>query len=105
MSSTATAGDGARRLSPEAKVLRAFVREGRLVAIPARAKKRLVILRWLAREAFMPAAQYSEPEVNRTLARFHEDVAALRRELVDRGFMERSSGTYCLRPAESWPAD
>ena len=53
----------------------------------------------------MPAAQYSEPEVNRALARFHEDVAALRRELVDRGFMERSGGIYRLRPAESWPAD
>jgi hypothetical protein len=37
---------------------------------------------------------YSEPEVNDTLRVAHEDVATLRRELVDYGFMHRERGLY-----------
>ena len=76
-----------------AKVLRAFVRDGRLVSIPAQHGKRLVVLDLLAQE-FEPGERYPEREVNRRLRRWHADTAALRRYLVDDGFLERDAGVY-----------
>jgi DNA-binding transcriptional ArsR family regulator len=79
----------------EQKVLSAFVRDGRLVEIPASRKKRLVILRLLARE-FEPGRRYPEKEVNTVLARFHPDVATLRRELCaeEHALLTRAGGVY-----------
>ncbi len=76
-----------------AKVLRAFVRDGRLTSIPTARSKRLVVLDVLAQE-FEPGQRYSEPMVNLMLGKWHADTAALRRYLVDEGFLDRESGVY-----------
>jgi hypothetical protein len=55
--------------------------------------KRLVVLDFLAR-LFEPGQAYPETEVNERLARYHPDVAALRRYLVDEEFMHRRDGFY-----------
>ena len=86
--------DGADDLDrAAAKVLRTFVQDGRLVQIPAQHAKRLVILEWLSQE-FEPGRRYSEAMVNLVLGRFHADTAALRRYLVDEGFLDRDAGEY-----------
>jgi hypothetical protein len=77
----------------EDAVLSAFVRDGRLVSIPAQRSKRLVVLDHLVR-VFEPGVRYPEREVNALLAVWHADVAALRRYLVDEGLMTREAGTY-----------
>ena len=82
------------RLSYDDKVVRAFVRDDRLVAIPARDKKRQVILRYLVERCFPDDRAYPEAEVNQRLAHYHPDVAALRRYLVDGGLMTRTAGEY-----------
>ncbi len=82
------------RLSFEDKVIRAFIRDNRLVSIPARDKKRQVILRYLVEQCFVEDRAYPEREVNQRLALYHPDVAALRRHLVDGGLMTRSAGEY-----------
>lgn len=74
-------------------VLRRFVRNGRLVSIPMARSKRLVILDHLSQE-FEPGWRYTEKDVNEILGDYHEDVAALRRYLVDEGFMAREAGEY-----------
>ncbi len=79
-----------------AKVLRAFVRDGRLTGIPTAHAKRLVVLDLLAQE-FEPGRRYSESMVNLILARWHSDTAALRRYLVDDGFLDREAGEYWRR--------
>jgi hypothetical protein len=76
-----------------AKVLRSFIRRGRLLRIPATHSKRLVVLDHLAQE-FEPGRRYLETEVNEVLRRWHDDVASLRRYLVDAGFMQRAGGAY-----------
>ncbi len=76
-----------------ARVLRAFVRDGRLLSIPTQRTKRLVVLDLLAQE-FEPGRRYSEAMVNLTLGRWHADTAALRRWLVDEGFLDRAGGQY-----------
>ncbi|MEO5963939.1 MAG: DUF2087 domain-containing protein [Candidatus Limnocylindrales bacterium] len=85
------------RLGPtpeESKVLRAFLVDGRLVSIPARGRKRDVILRFLLERVFTEDRDYPEKEVNQRLALFHPDVAALRRYLVDERYLTRAAGQY-----------
>jgi hypothetical protein len=75
------------------RILRIFVRDGRLVQIPAVHGKRLVVLDWLA-GMFEPGRAYAEKEVNETISRVHPDYAALRRYLVDDEFLHRRDGFY-----------
>jgi hypothetical protein len=77
----------------EAKVLRAFVRDGRLTSIPSAWGKRRIVLDWLA-QRFEPGRRYSEAMVNLSLGQVHPDTAALRRYLVDDGFLSRDHGEY-----------
>jgi hypothetical protein len=100
----AQAADVARpRYSYAQKVLHAFVVNGRLVSIPARERKRQVVLRYLATTVFEDDREYPEREVDQRLALRHRDVAALRRYLVDSGYLERHSGIYRRRPMAGWP--
>ena len=85
--------DAAHVSDADAKVLRTFLRDGRLVRIPAQQSKRLVILEHLAQQ-FEPGVHYPERTVNTVLARFHPDTAALRRYLVDHGLLDRADGEY-----------
>jgi ArsR family transcriptional regulator, arsenate/arsenite/antimonite-responsive transcriptional repressor len=80
----------------ERRVFRAFVVDGRLKAIPAKRRKREVLLRRIV-DSFQRERVYQEREVNTILRRFHEDVAFLRRELVDLGLLVRYRGEY-VRP-------
>jgi hypothetical protein len=77
----------------EDAVLSAFVRDGRLVSIPAQQSKRRVVLEHFVR-VFEPGVRYPEREVNALLAVWHPDVAALRRYLVDAGLLTREAGVY-----------
>jgi hypothetical protein len=75
-------------------VLRAFVRpDGSFTSLPSKHAKRLVLLD-LAAGAFEIGNHYTEAEVNDRLRRFHPDVAALRRYLVDDGFLDRAESVY-----------
>ncbi len=66
-------------------------RMGRLKEIPAQRRKLEVVLRHVVK-TFEPGVKYSEKQVNQKLARFHEDTATLRRELVGYGLMKREAG-------------
>jgi hypothetical protein len=75
-------------------VMRAFfAADGSLTSIPTKIRKRLVVLDRLSQE-FEPGERYSETEVNNRLRAFHPDVAALRRYLVEEGFLDRADGQY-----------
>jgi hypothetical protein len=85
---------GERKLTELEKVLRAFVKDGRLVSIPAKPGKRDLLLPWLLDECFPEDRDYEEKEVNQRLALVYPDVSALRRSLVDAGLMTRDKGIY-----------
>jgi hypothetical protein len=76
-----------------ARVLRTFFRGGRLTSIPIQRSKKVIVLDRLAQE-FDVGTRYSERQVNAILRRFHEDVASLRRYLVDEEFLSREAGQY-----------
>lgn len=76
-----------------AKILRAFVRDGRLTALPTAEGKKRVLLDVICQD-LEPGRRYSEPEVNLVLRRWHDDVASLRRWMVDLGYLDRDAGQY-----------
>ncbi len=82
----------AARAEQERLVGRLFS-EGRIDRVPAKRKVRAaLLLEVLSR--FEPGRTYTEPEVNEVLRAVHEDVAYLRRELVNYHYLERADGRY-----------
>ncbi len=67
--------------------------DGRLKTIPAQLKKLQAVLRHIVK-CFEPGVKYPEKVVNEILARFHEDTATLRRELIGNRLMAREAGDY-----------
>jgi hypothetical protein len=77
----------------EEVVLRSFFRNGRLTEIPMKRAKRRIVLERIALE-FEPGRRYDEKEVNVIVGAFFNDYAAIRRYLVDEGFLDRDHGAY-----------
>ena len=91
-----------RQLSEEERVLRTWVKNGRIVEIPAQEKKKQVLIRWVAGQ-IDPDRRWTEREFSEWLKQFNEDYAFLRRYLVDNHYMARENGIYWRTP-ESEPA-
>ena len=93
---TATQGDGTgleALPAEQQRLLKPFVRDGRVVAMPTKHAKRLALLDWLAQD-FEPGRTYTEQMVNLILGQRHPDTAMMRRYLVDEGLMSREAGRY-----------
>ncbi|HET7010384.1 MAG TPA: metalloregulator ArsR/SmtB family transcription factor [Anaerolineales bacterium] len=68
-------------------------RDGRLRSIPARRRRRMVVLRYLA-SRFRPGRGYREAAVDRILRRIHPEAPGLRAELVEVGLLDRKGEWY-----------
>jgi hypothetical protein len=77
----------------EQRILDTFIKHDRLAIMPTKRSKRLVVLDHLA-QRFELGRRYPEALVNEILLRFHDDYAALRRYLVDEGFLTREDNLY-----------
>jgi hypothetical protein len=77
----------------EKQILDRFFEGGRLVLMPTRRAKRLVVLDRVA-QLFELGRTYPEREVNALLAPVHDDVPALRRYLVDEQYLTRDAEVY-----------
>jgi DNA-binding HxlR family transcriptional regulator len=84
-------------LNDEERVLRTWVKDGRIVDIPAQEKKKQIVIRWLAGQ-IDPARRWTEREFSEWLAQYNADYAVLRRYLVDSGYMARENGIYWRTP-------
>ena len=74
--------------------VRAFIRDGRITALPAKRVRRRLLLDQVA-QAFEPGRKYSEAEVDQVLKAVFDDHCALRRYLIDEEFMSRTAaGLY-----------
>ncbi|GAA2539648.1 MULTISPECIES: DUF2087 domain-containing protein [Streptomyces] len=84
-------------------VLRTFLRDGRLVKLPAQWNRKKLVLRHIAERSFEPGREYSEKEVDDRLRAWCEggraDHVTLRRYLVDLHHLHRNDGVY-RRPAD-----
>ncbi len=84
-------------LSPEERALRNWVKDDRIVHVPAQEKKMAILIRWLAGR-IDPDRRWTEKEFSEWLAEFNEDYATLRRYLVEYGYMARENGIYWRTP-------
>jgi predicted transcriptional regulator len=76
----------------ERKVLATFTdSEGKITAFPAQEKKFICLLKYVLK-SFEMERHYSEKEVNEILLHFNEDVATLRRGLIEYRLMKRQGG-------------
>jgi hypothetical protein len=74
--------------------LRAFIRDGRITALPAKRARRHLLLDHVA-QAFEPGRRYPEHVVDDILKAVFDDHCALRRCLIDESFLSRTAaGTY-----------
>lgn len=80
-SSLQAIGEAVDADAADVKIVRGYLRDGRLTVIPSQRKKRVAVLRALAGR-FEGEREYSEAEVNDVIRVWHDDVATLRRELV-----------------------
>jgi hypothetical protein len=85
----------------EAKVLKNYVENDRLIKIPASRKKRWIILKWLVQQ-FEIDVTYPEKAINEIIQQSHPDSATLRRELVGYQMMQRQNGIYWRLPESEW---
>lgn len=93
--------EAARAAAPPSEdsgdVVARFVRDGRLVSLPAQESKRRLVLEHIA-QSFEPGRHYPEREVDAVLRAWTEggatDHAALRRYLVDHQLLAREGGEY-----------
>ncbi len=67
---------------------RFFTVDGRLKGMPSKFSMRYIVLSEIA-SAFKREKEYEETDVNSILMKIHEDYVALRRYLVDFGFLAR----------------
>lgn len=75
------------------KAIASFFNGERLTSIPTRRRPRAAVLMHLL-TFFERGRDYPEREVNAILRTAHEDVATLRRELVDYRWLRRDNGIY-----------
>lgn len=78
-------------------VIRTFVRDGRLLRLPAQRARRRTVLEHVA-HTFEPGTRYSEHEIDAVLRAWcaggTADHVSLRRHLVDEGLLTRAGGEY-----------
>lgn len=77
----------------EHSVLRAYLRNGRIRAMPRPPAKRRLLLEHVV-TVFEVGIRYPEREVDAMLRAFHDDHAMLRRHLVDADLLGRYQGVY-----------
>ena len=77
----------------EARMLRPFWRDGRILRWPARESRRRLVLAEVI-QAFPLGTRMSEPEVDAVLRQMWPDYCRLRRALVDRELLNRKDGIY-----------
>lgn len=77
-----------------------FLRDGRVESFPTTQRDRHELFAWVASQVLEPGEEVDEKEVNARLANYYDDVARLRRSLVDSGLLERArDGSVYALPA------
>lgn len=78
-----------------AKTKKAFVKDGKIVVLPAQLKKRVVLWLEIAKE-FEKGKSYTETEVSDVIRSHIDDYCTARREMVMLRILNRNEGVYCL---------
>lgn len=85
-----------RLISYKDKTIRAFFKNGKLIALPVQHKKRLIVLS-VFKKLFTPGKTYTEKEVTEIVTPLFSDYCTIRRLMIEEGWMERSDGIYSIQ--------
>ena len=77
------------------KVLKIFMKKGRLSKLPVQHKKKLIILDEFVKK-FNAGKEYEENEVDTIINQVYDDHCTIRRLLIDEGIMKRKNQIYWL---------
>ena len=75
------------------KVMHSFIRDGRLIRMPAQQKKRRIILEEIAKQ-FQTGRTYKEKKVNEVILKVFDDYCTIRREMIGWKIMAREGENY-----------
>jgi len=78
------------------KVLKTFIKQGRLTALPVQHKKKLIILEEFSSK-FTAGKKYSEKEIDTVIKNIYDDHCTIRRLLIEEGYMIRDKQVYMLK--------
>lgn len=82
-----------RNIKYKQKIISTFFENGKLKQIPTQKKKRQIILLEIAKQ-FDAKKVYSEQEISKEIAAFHEDYCSIRRYMIEEHLLERNEGMY-----------
>lgn len=74
-------------------VINNFIKDGRVISLPAQKKKRRFILEHILKE-FVTDQVYPESEVNKIIQKYYDDFCTVRREFIIESMMSRANGKY-----------
>ncbi len=80
-----------------------FDRDGVMISMPRKEAKRIKALEWLVTQ-LPPGARLTEVEMNAELRPIFDDVAMLRRYLVDYGMVQRPEPGVYVIPSATRPS-
>lgn len=72
------------------KILKNYIKDGRVNIFPSKEKKKLVILQYIV-DKFESDKKYTEKEVNEVIVSMVDDYVSARRYLIEYGFMDRNN--------------
>ena len=82
-----------RGKNPAVNVINNFIKNGRVVSLPAQRKKRRYVLEHILKE-FKTDQVYSESNLNQIIQKYYNDFCTIRREFIIEGMMSRANGKY-----------
>ena len=83
--------------SSKEKVVASFVKDEHIEKMPVQRSKRKFLLEYV-RAQFEPNKSYTRIEVDKIIARYHDDSETVRGEFVTEGMMESVRGSFRRRP-------
>lgn len=78
------------------KVLKAFMKNKRLIKLPVQHKKKMIILDEFVKK-FKTGKKYSENEIDGIINETYDDHCTIRRLLIEEGIMQRENQIYWLK--------
>jgi excisionase family DNA binding protein len=84
------------KASTKEKVVSHFLKDDHIDKLPAQRSKRKYLLEYILAQ-FEPNRLYNEDEVNKIIARYHDDFCTVRREFIMEKMMDRVNGKYRRR--------
>lgn len=77
------------------KILKTFMKDGKITQIPAQKQKRWIVFEQILNE-FEFGKDYAEKEVNEIIQKYHEDHCSIRRSFIEERVMNRKDYVYSI---------